>query len=62
MAFKCGVACDEDKVVALLAPLPDQLAKYKQARLMSYLEDNHNVRFCPSVPWCGNAVQVRSSA
>lgn len=58
MAFKCGVACDEDKVVELLRGNTALLEKYEQARLLSYIEDNSNVRFCPSVPWCGRAVQV----
>jgi hypothetical protein len=35
------------------------LQKYKQSHLESYMEDNHKVAFCPSVPWCGRAVEVR---
>ncbi len=29
-----------------------------QAMALSYVEDNARVNFCPSVPWCGHAVQV----
>jgi hypothetical protein len=36
--------------------------KYKQSLLESYMEDNAKVRFCPSVPWCSRAVEVRSSS
>mmetsp|Transcript_12045 Transcript_12045/g.25884 ORF Transcript_12045/g.25884 Transcript_12045/m.25884 type:complete len:537 (+) Transcript_12045:152-1762(+) len=58
MAYKCGAACDEDKVCQLLAPLPDLKLKFEEAQLASYMEDNSNVRLCPSVPWCGRAIQV----
>jgi ariadne-1 len=34
------------------------LSKYKQSHLESYMEDNQRVAFCPSVPWCGCAVEV----
>eukprot|EP00798_Chlamydomonas_sp_ICE-L_P030283 gene30283-35271_t len=52
------MACDEDKVLAILESTPELCAKYKEARRMSYIEDNNSARFCPSVPWCGSAVQV----
>jgi hypothetical protein len=35
------------------------LNKYKQSHLESYMEDNQRVAFCPSVPWCGRAIEVR---
>lgn len=34
------------------------LAKYKQSHIESYMEDNQRVAFCPSVPWCGRAIEV----
>lgn len=37
-------------------------AKYNHSHMQSYLEDNARVTFCPSAPWCGNAVQVRARA
>jgi hypothetical protein len=43
-------------------PAPLQvLHKYQQSLLESYMEDNAKVRFCPSVPWCGRAVEVREA-
>ncbi|KXZ51910.1 hypothetical protein GPECTOR_11g38 [Gonium pectorale] len=36
----------------------DALSKYKQSLALSYVEDNSRVNFCPSVPWCGHAIQV----
>jgi hypothetical protein len=41
---------------------PELLQKYKQSHLESYMEDNQRVAFCPSVPWCGRAVEVRSGS
>ncbi|MEW5311065.1 MAG: hypothetical protein WDW38_002808 [Sanguina aurantia] len=58
MAFKCGIGCDEAKVASILAEDPASLEKYNHSLLMSYVEDNASVKFCPSVPWCGRAVQV----
>ena len=34
------------------------LSKYEQGYMGSFIEDNHNVRLCPSAPWCGSAIQV----
>ncbi|PNW70486.1 hypothetical protein CHLRE_17g721950v5 [Chlamydomonas reinhardtii] len=36
----------------------EALDKYKHSMALSYVEDNARVNFCPSVPWCGHAVQV----
>jgi ariadne-1 len=58
MAFKCGAACDLDKVRSLLKLEPAILEKFEQACMLSYLEDNRSVRICPSAPWCGSAIQV----
>lgn len=62
MAHKCGVLCDEDMVVALLtaggAACKEDLDKYCESVTMSYVEDNARVHFCPSVPWCGRAIQA----
>lgn len=59
MAFKCTVVCDEGKVRRLLAGDKKVLQAYNLRRLQSYMEDNARVRFCPSVPWCGNAAEVK---
>ena len=34
------------------------LAKYEHAIVNSYIEDNANVRWCPSVPCCERAIEV----
>lgn len=34
------------------------LQKYEEKLLDSYIEDNRSVRWCPSVPHCGCAIQV----
>ena len=49
------------KVVELLSEaegLAETLNKYKHAVVNSYIEDNANVRWCPSVPCCERAVEV----
>lgn len=58
MSYKCGAICDLDKVEALLQSMPKELSKFQQSCLLSYMEDNQNVRTCPSQPWCGRAIQV----
>eukprot|EP00879_Flechtneria_rotunda_P010931 GHRR01011422.1.p1 GENE.GHRR01011422.1~~GHRR01011422.1.p1 ORF type:complete len:527 (+),score=168.68 GHRR01011422.1:246-1826(+) len=60
MAFKCGVVCDEELVLQVMQGDQPLLAKYKQSHLESYMEDNQKVAFCPSVPWCGRAIEVDS--
>ncbi|GMH39326.1 hypothetical protein BSKO_07224 [Bryopsis sp. KO-2023] len=58
MAFRCGAICDEDKIEKFLVGNPEALTRYRQSLLESYIEDNQNVRWCPSVPHCGRAIQV----
>lgn len=58
MSFRCGKLCDEERVLPLIRELPEVAAKYKTARLQSYLEGNNKVKFCCSVPWCGRAIEV----
>ena len=36
------------------------LGKYQDSLLSSYIEDNAMVRWCPSVPHCGNAVRAET--
>lgn len=33
--------------------------KYERALLESFIEDNASVKWCPSVPNCGNAIKAR---
>ncbi|XP_024515823.1 probable E3 ubiquitin-protein ligase ARI1 [Selaginella moellendorffii] len=59
MAFKCATICDEEKVRAVLAfRNSEALARYERCLLESYIEDNAAVKWCPSVPHCGNAIKV----
>lgn len=34
------------------------LQKYNKSHLDSYIEDSTRVTYCPSVPWCGRAIEV----
>lgn len=38
------------------------LDKLTQALLDSYIDDNKRVKWCPSVPHCGRAIQVGAAA
>lgn len=64
-AFSCWCACNVELILHALYPIPHfqaepvLLSKYHQSHLESYLEDNQKVAFCPSKPWCGNAIEVR---
>lgn len=60
MAAGCGAICDESKVKKLIADAPDLLQRYSNSLLDSYVDDNKRVKWCPSVPHCGRAVQVDS--
>jgi len=50
-ACSSGVASLSDGEVAV---------RYKRVLLESYIEDNQRVKWCPSVPHCGNAIKVKS--
>ncbi|DBA73929.1 hypothetical protein WJX79_003500 [Trebouxia sp. C0005] len=58
MAVKCGAICDDRQVRKLLQQESSLLDKYEQKLLDSYIEDNKSVKWCPSVPHCGCAIQV----
>lgn len=58
MSYKCGIVCDDELVVKVMKGEPELLSKYNQSHVESYLEDNQRVAFCPSVPWCGHAIEV----
>jgi ariadne-1 len=58
----CGVLCDEDQVKNLLQDTPDVLAKYEDDLINGYVDDNKKVRWCPSVPHCGNAIRVNGDS
>ncbi|GAB4839397.1 Probable E3 ubiquitin-protein ligase ari2, partial [Ancistrocladus abbreviatus] len=59
MAYKCNSICDEAKVRNLVSRRDSDLAeKFDRFLLESYIEDNKRVKWCPSVPHCGNAIRV----
>ncbi|XAR61813.1 Ubiquitin--protein ligase [Bertholletia excelsa] len=61
MAHKCNMICHEGKIRNLVcAGHPDLAEKFDCSLLESYVEDNDKVKWCPSVPHCGNAIRVES--
>uniref|UniRef100_A0A0D9VWI2 RBR-type E3 ubiquitin transferase n=1 Tax=Leersia perrieri TaxID=77586 RepID=A0A0D9VWI2_9ORYZ len=61
MEVKCKAICDEDIVQRLLdLRYPAASKRFNQLLLVSYLDDNDSVKFCPSAPHCGRAIQVSS--
>ncbi|CAN1126794.1 Probable E3 ubiquitin-protein ligase ARI2 [Linum perenne] len=59
MAPNCECVCDEVRIRELVRSVDPSLAdKFEQFLLDSYIEDNKRVKWCPSVPHCGNAVQT----
>ncbi|KAK8949030.1 putative E3 ubiquitin-protein ligase ARI2 [Platanthera zijinensis] len=56
---KCNAACDEAIVRSLVnARHPNIADRFERFLLESYIEDNNKVKWCPSVPHCGNAIRV----
>ncbi|POO03193.1 E3 ubiquitin ligase RBR family [Trema orientale] len=59
MEHQCQAICDEAKVRILVNARDPKLAeKFDRFLLESYIEDNRKVKWCPSVPHCGNAIRV----
>lgn len=59
MAHNCKAICDEDAVRRLVSLKdPEAAGKFERFLLESYIEDNSKVKWCPSVPHCGNAIRV----
>ncbi|MCD7461003.1 hypothetical protein HAX54_044982 [Datura stramonium] len=59
MAQKCNVICDEGKIRDLVTAKDPTLAdKFDRFLLESYIDDNKRVKWCPSVPHCGNAIRI----
>ncbi|KAL3639243.1 hypothetical protein CASFOL_017150 [Castilleja foliolosa] len=59
MAHKCYSICNEEYIRNLVYARDPELAdKFDRYLLESYIEDNKKVKWCPSVPHCGNAVRV----
>lgn len=56
---KCNTVCDETIVRNLVGASNPQIADcFERSLLESYIEDNNKVKWCPSVPHCGNAIRV----
>ncbi|XP_068313601.1 probable E3 ubiquitin-protein ligase ARI2 [Pyrus communis] len=59
MAYKCNAICDEAVIRNLVSARDPNLAeKFERFLLESYIEDNRMVKWCPSVPHCGNAIRI----
>ncbi|XP_074577316.1 putative E3 ubiquitin-protein ligase ARI2 [Curcuma longa] len=59
MAPECSAVCDEAIIRDLVsARCPDIADRFDRFLLESYIEDNNKVKWCPSVPHCGNAIRV----
>ncbi|XVF63939.1 hypothetical protein PTKIN_Ptkin09bG0126800 [Pterospermum kingtungense] len=59
MAHKCNAVCDEEKIRQLVSTRDPNLSeKFDRFLLESYIEDNRRVKWCPSVPHCGNAIRI----
>lgn len=59
MAYKCYSICDEGSVRSLVSARDPRVAeKFDRFLLESFIEDNERVKWCPSVPHCGNAISV----
>ncbi|XP_059314141.1 probable E3 ubiquitin-protein ligase ARI2 isoform X2 [Lycium ferocissimum] len=61
MAHKCFAICDEAVIRKLVSKRhPDLAEKFDRFLLESYIEDNKMVKWCPSIPHCGNAIRVET--
>ncbi|KAL6209040.1 hypothetical protein ACLB2K_019983 [Fragaria x ananassa] len=59
MSYKCNAVCDERIIRNLVTARDPNLAeKFDRFLLESYIEDNKKVKWCPSVPHCGNAIRI----
>ncbi|XP_074264110.1 putative E3 ubiquitin-protein ligase ARI2 isoform X1 [Silene latifolia] len=59
MAYQCNAICDDGKIRLLLSMQDSAIAaKFDRFILESYIEDNKRVKWCPSVPHCGNAIRA----
>ncbi|CAA7046605.1 unnamed protein product [Microthlaspi erraticum] len=55
MAHKCNAICDEGVVRKLVSP--ELAEKFDRFLFESYVEDSDRIKWCPSVPHCGNAIR-----
>ncbi|XP_059455453.1 probable E3 ubiquitin-protein ligase ARI1 [Corylus avellana] len=60
MEYNCYAICDEAKIRSLVSARDPNLSeKFDRFLLESYIEDNKRVKWCPSVPHCGNAIRIK---
>ncbi|OAY76225.1 putative E3 ubiquitin-protein ligase ARI2, partial [Ananas comosus] len=60
MTPTCKAICDEDVVRNFVSTShQDIVDRFDRFLLESYIEDNNMVKWCPSVPHCGNAIRVK---
>uniref|UniRef100_A0A803LP04 RBR-type E3 ubiquitin transferase n=1 Tax=Chenopodium quinoa TaxID=63459 RepID=A0A803LP04_CHEQI len=63
MAHQCNAICDEGIVRNLVRKTkPELVEKFDHFLLESYIEDNKMVKWCPSIPNCGNAIRIMDDA
>lgn len=56
MGYKCNMVFDEVMIPRFVTG--KVLSKYTNKIAESYVEDNARVKWCPSAPHCGNAVEI----
>ncbi|CAL9158720.1 unnamed protein product [Musa hybrid cultivar] len=62
MDTKCNAICDDVIIRNLVSRKDPCLAeRFERFLLESYVEDNDNIKWCPSNPHCGNAIRVDGS-
>ena len=63
MEFRCGAVLAEELVRRLVAGTPGDLAaRFERSLEESWVDDNARVKWCPSAPHCGHAVQARAAS
>ncbi|XP_021850845.1 probable E3 ubiquitin-protein ligase ARI2 [Spinacia oleracea] len=63
MEYQCNDICNEGIVRNLVRKRKPELAeKFDRFLLESYIEDNKMVKWCPSIPHCGNAIRIKDDA
>ncbi|XP_031392116.1 probable E3 ubiquitin-protein ligase ARI1 [Punica granatum] len=60
MAHRCNSICDESIIRNLVGEQDVNLAeKFERFLFESYIEENKMVKWCPSIPPCGYALQIK---
>ncbi|KAH3758959.1 RING/U-box superfamily protein [Pelomyxa schiedti] len=58
MAKNCNALFDDSNIASFVDR--DTLEKYSRKMMDSYVEDNKHVKWCPSIPFCGNCIEISS--